>query len=681
MVRAGPGCHTRRIDAAQTHPSRDASRWAAATLAAVLVGVVFLLAWVTGGHRFPDSGDGSPAWLEPLVTMIAYGVAGALLIDRRPDLPFGWMLAGAAVLVVVQMLILPPSYEAVVHGDRSAAARWGLAVSAFGFAPIAAQGLINIRFPSGRPASRWGGLLEKVLVTTTALVLLAGMLSSSSLRDVAGGAPGVSHPLTAATAVGRVADGLLVLAPVVVLLGLVAGVGVVVRFARARGVARQQLKWRAVGVMAALASFPLAVTGRLPGGSNVVDALVFVLTLVVPVLRYRLWSIDTILRRSLAYGVITAALVIAFAAVSAAAAQVVSRQVAAPVAAVAVALCFVPLRDRSQRVVDRLFYGGRQDPYRTLRDLGQRLNAMSGREALGSFADAIATILRLPYVAIESADGSPVASHGVAAEPLVRRPLTYEGQVEGFLLVSPRRGEDDLDDRDRDLLSDIAGQLGMALHTRTLTDELLRSRQRLVTAREEERRRLRRELHDGLGPVLTAIGLTLDAARARIDTDPVAARHHVDGAKEAAGQALSDLRKVVHGLRPAALDDLGLVGALRSQADRLTAGSHLRCTIDAGDLPDLPAAVEVAAYRTAVEAITNVVRHSNGQHCRVRLSASARELVLDVGDDGTSAGPWLPGVGVTAMRERAAELGGRCHAGPGPDGGAVTAHFPLPEPS
>ncbi|GGM90404.1 sensor histidine kinase [Dactylosporangium sucinum] len=642
---------------------------------------MFLLAWVTGGHSFPDSGDASPAWLEPLVTMIAYGVAGALLIDRRPDLPFGWLLAVAAVLVVVQVLALPPSYEAVVHGDPSAAARWGLTVSAFGFAPIAAQGLINIRFPSGRPASRWGGLLEKVLITSTALVFLGGALSGSSLRDVAGNAPGVSHPLTAGTVVGRVADGMLVLAPVVVLLGLVAGVGVVVRFARAQGVARQQLKWRAVGVIAALALFPLAVTERLPAGSGVVDAVIFVLTLVVPVLRYRLWSIDTILRRSLAYGVITAALVVAFAAVSASAAQVVSRQVAAPVAAVAVALCFVPLRDRSQRVVDRLFYGGRQDPYGTLRNLGHRLNAVPGREALGSFAHAIATVLRLPYVAIESADGSSVASHGVAAEPLVRLPLTYEGQVEGYLVVSSRRGEDNLDDRDRDLVSDIAGQLGMALHTRTLTDELLRSRQRLVTAREEERRRLRRELHDGLGPVLTAIGLTLDAARVRIDTDPAAARQHVDDAKEAAGQAMADLRKVVHGLRPAALDDLGLVGALRAQADRLTAGSHLRFTIDAGNLPNLPAAVEVAAYRTAVEAITNVVRHSNGRHCHVRLSASAGELVLDVGDDGTSTGPWLPGVGVTAMRERAAELGGRCHAGPGPHGGTVTARFPLSEPS
>ncbi|MGI5240907.1 hypothetical protein [Dactylosporangium sp. CA-139066] len=147
---------------------------------AVLVGMLFLLGWVTGGHSFPDADDASPGWLEPLVTMVAYGVAGALLIDRRPDLPSGWMLAGAAVLVVVEMLVLPPSYEAVVHGDHGAAPRWGLTVSAFGFAPIAAQGLINIRFPSGRPASRWGSLLEKVLITSTALVILGGILRRSA---------------------------------------------------------------------------------------------------------------------------------------------------------------------------------------------------------------------------------------------------------------------------------------------------------------------------------------------------------------------------------------------------------------------------------------------------------------------------------------------------------------------
>jgi signal transduction histidine kinase len=673
-----PGCDTRRINAVSASQTRAGSRWAVATLAAVLVGVVFLASWAAGGRPMPDSGDGTPVWLEPLVSMIAYGVAGAILIDRRPDLPFGWLLAGAAVLVVVQALVLPPAYAAAISGDRSALVRWGLTTTTFAFAPIAAQGLINVRFPSGRPATSWGRLLEKIIIVTTALVFLGGLFGGTGPRDAAGHqAP--PNPLTGGTVVGRIADGLTVLAPVVVLLGLVAGLGVVIRFARADGVTRQQLKWRAVGVVVALALFPLAVTDRLPSITSSLDPVVFVLTLVVPVLLYRLWAIDTILRRSLVYGTVTAALILGFALLSAVGARIVSRQVAAPVAAVIVAVSFVPLRDRSQRMVDRLFYGGRRDPYRTLRDLGRRLNAVSGGEAIDSFTHVVATALRLPYVAVERPDGRPVAARGVPAGRVDRWPLTYEGQVEGFLLASARRGEDGFEDRDRELLADIAEQLALALHTRTLNDELLRSRQRLVTAREEERRRLRRELHDGLGPVLTAIGLTLDAARVQLDNDPAAGRHRLDEAKDATVHALADLRKVVHGLRPPALDDLGLAGALRSQADRLDGRSRLRITVDADDLPDLPAAVEVAAYRTAVEAMTNAVRHSNGQRCRVRLSVTGPELVLDVRDDGTADGPWLPGVGVMAMRERAAELGGHCHAGPGRDGGGVTAHFPLPE--
>ncbi|MFC0534246.1 sensor histidine kinase [Phytohabitans kaempferiae] len=679
MIASRPDRDTLRIDTTPEHPRRDGSRWAAATLTAVLVGVTFLTFWVITGRPLPNP-DSSPAlWLEPLVTMLAYGVAGALLVDRRPDLPFGWLLAGAALLIVVQVLVVPVAYDAALDGDRSPLVRWALTAGAFGFAPIAAQGLINIRFPSGRPATRWGAAGEKILIGSTGLVILGGIFGSSTLADLPTGVPGLSHPLTAGTPAGRIADAAVVFAPVVVLAGLMAGIGVVVRFFRAEGIARQQLKWRAAGVLVSLCLFPLAVTDRTPFFDTSLDAVVFVLTLVVPVLRYKLWSIDTILRRSLLYGAITAALVLAFAGLAALGALVVSRQIATPAAAAAVALCFVPLRTRTQRLVDHLFYGGRQDPYRTLRDLSHRLNAVPGGDALGSFGHAVATALRLPYVAVQRGDGTPLAAYGTPVEPLDRWPLAYDGQIEGFLVASARRGEDGFDDRDRALLSDIAGQLGIALHTRILTTELLLSRQRLVTAREEERRRLRRELHDGLGPVLTAIGLTLDAARARVDTDPDAASRHIADARQAAAQALADLRKVVHGLRPPALDDLGLAGALRSQADRLTAGAPLRVTIDADGLPQLPAAVEVAAYRTAVEAITNALRHSDGKHCRVRMTATPGTLTLQVTDNGTSTGPWLPGVGVTAMRERAAELGGTCHAAPGPGGGTVTAHFPLPE--
>jgi signal transduction histidine kinase len=286
-----------------------------------------------------------------------------------------------------------------------------------------------------------------------------------------------------------------------------------------------------------------------------------------------------------------------------------------------------------------------------------------------------------------------VAAAGDAGDAAVagrveRWPLTYQGTPVGHLAASPRRGEPAFDERDRRVLADLARQAGPAVRAEALTADLLDSRQRLVTAREEERRRLRRDLHDGLGPMLTGLGLNLDAARtalaaARRADGPAApdvarADELVARAKEASSQVITDLRTMVYDLRPPALDDLGLAGAVKVHAERLGTGTGLQVELHAGELPDLPAAVEVAAFRTAVEAIANAVRHGDARRCSVRLATSGAQLVLEVTDDGRSAGEWRPGVGLTAMRERAEELGGTLAAGPSAAGGLVAARFPLP---
>jgi signal transduction histidine kinase len=665
-----------RLIVTRTDTARSgAGHGAAATLVAVFVGTVFLTVWASSGRAMPTGHDQLPAWANPMSTMISYGVAGALLLDRRPDLPFGWLLSAVAVLVVIEVVVAFPAADAIAGGDRGSLATWALTPLTFGFLPVAVQGLINVRFPTGRPATRAGAWLERAIVAGTVLVVLGGLFGGT-MDGLVDGAPSLTHPLTGGTVAGRAGDVLVLLAPVVVLLGLVAGLGVVWRFLRSRGLERQQLKWRAAGVVLALAMFPLAVTEGL-GVLGVLDAPVFVLTLAIPVLRYRLWAIDTILRRSIAYAVVTTLLVMAYVVIAVTVARIASARVAAPVAAAVVALSFAPVVRWAQRLVDGLFYGDRSDPYRTLRELGRRLSAMPHRDVLESLVQSIATSLRLPYVAVERPDGTRLAEHGVPGPNTARWPLTYEQRHEGFLVASPRRGEDVFDDRDQALLRDVAEQVGVAVHAVGLTTELLVSRQRLVTAREEERRRLRRELHDGLGPVLTAVGLNLDAAQSGVDTDLAAARIHLGNAKEATTQALSDLRRLVHDLRPPALD-LGLAAALRVQLDRLTAGSALSATVAAPELPELPAAVEVAVFRIAVEAVTNAVRHSDAARCEVGLSATEGELILRVHDDGTSTQPWTPGVGMTAMWERAAELGGTLRAGPAETGGAtVVAAFPL----
>jgi signal transduction histidine kinase len=354
------------------------------------------------------------------------------------------------------------------------------------------------------------------------------------------------------------------------------------------------------------------------------------------------------------------------------------------VAAVAVAIAFAPLRARAHRLVDRLFYGQRSDPYATLHDLGRRLSATAPGEVLSGVVDVVSSTLRLPYVAIERAhDGSVLASTGVPGASVDRWPLTYEGRIDAHLVASPRRGEDAFDERDRQLLDDVARHAGAPVHAEALTADLLASRQHLVSTREEERRRLRRELHDGLGPVLTSIGLNIDAARTRLASGGDGADALLTDAKHATSQAIGDLRVVVHGLRPPALDDLGLLGALRTQTDRLasSAGLHVELDVDACAIASLPAAVEVVVYRTVIEAVTNTARHAGATTCTVRIRTTAtRVLRVEITDDGPSNGahPWTPGVGLTAMRERAEELGGSFRAGPTePCGARVVVDIPL----
>ena len=545
------------------------------------------------------------------------------------------------------------------------------------------KGLVNLRFPSGRLQTRRARLLEIAIIGGTVLGFLGGLFGSTNLTRDAGSTgastlpPGLKHPLTAGTTLGKIADRLMISIPVTVLLGLVAGVGVLVRWRRAQGVERQQLTWRAVGVMVGIAFFPLAVTGR-ADYLTLLDLPFFVVTLVLPVLRYRLWSIDTVIRRSVAYAGVLAALVGIYGVVVAAGSALASERIGAMVAAVAIAFAFAPLRDRALRLVDRLFYGDRTDPYRALSDLGRRLESVGPTDVVPTIVETVTQSLRLPYAAVERPDHTLMVAHGDAGTMVERWPLVFEGTSVGYLSASPRSGEDTFDRRDRDLLADVARHVGVAVHAAALTDDLLASRQRLVTARAEERRRLRRDLHDGLGPVLTAVGLNIDAARSQLDSAPAKADGLLAVARDATAQAIDDLRRVVYGLRPPALDDLGLLGALRAQIDRLPPTSALRVHLQVGRLPALPAAVEVAVYRSAVEGLHNAVRH----RCDVRLHVVGCDLLLEVSDDGKSVGPWIPGVGLTAMRERAEELGGTFASGPRtPVGGAITSRFPLVEES
>jgi signal transduction histidine kinase len=293
----------------------------------------------------------------------------------------------------------------------------------------------------------------------------------------------------------------------------------------------------------------------------------------------------------------------------------------------------------------------------------------------------LADALKLAGLEVRLANGEVVASQGQSDPGAVRTSLTYQGLTIGELAATARRGEN-LSPRDTRFLQDLAPQVAVALHALQLTLDLQRSRERLVFMQEEERRRIRRDLHDGLGPMLTAVAFHADAARNLIERDPGAAAELLKELRTEVSSSISEIRRLVYGLRPPALDEVGLVEALRRHAGRFAEArqnGNLAVEIDApGDVDDLPAAVEVAAYRIAVEAINNAARHARASRCRVRLSAG-ESLEVEVVDDGSG---WSDearvGVGLASMRERAEELGGTLAVSTARGGGSrVLASIPL----
>lgn len=258
--------------------------------------------------------------------------------------------------------------------------------------------------------------------------------------------------------------------------------------------------------------------------------------------------------------------------------------------------------------------------------------------------------------------------------PVVERlPLTAYGTPVGALRWSGGR----LRGSDRVLLTDVAHQLGGVVHAAALLDVVRTAQERQVLAREEERKRLRRDLHDGLGPALAALTLHVDAlrnqlGRADVDAGLLGLRSGIQG-------TVQDVRRIVEGLRPPALDELGLADAVGQLADRLTADTLLVVEVDVPPLLELPAAVEVAASRITQEALTNVVRHSGAHRACVRTATADGELLVDITDDGRGTPePREAGLGLRSMRERAEELGGRLevHGRPG-HGTRVCARLPV----
>jgi len=455
---------------------------------------------------------------------------------------------------------------------------------------------------------------------------------------------------------------------------------------------RSRLRWLGGGgILTGLVGLagwhlPELITGHhlLPWGALGLSGLPFVAGIGVALRRHRLFDIERLANRSVVYAAVVAVLVASYAAVVTllVAGLGMSNTVAAALAAAGAALALAPLRNAAQGAVNRLMYGDRYDPAGALDRLGARLRGvMLPGEVLPAVVETVAQSLRVPYVAIDLADGAggfrPAAGYGDPVGRVHSEPLLYQGDTVGRLRVSARERDDPLDPIDLDLIGSLAQQVGAAVQAVRLHEDLVRSRADVVVLREDERRRLRRDLHDGLGPALAAIGLKAGVAARGVPADS-AARGSLGEIAAEVRDCLADIRRLVEALRPPALDELGLVGAVRSRADTLAGELSIEVTGPAEPVP-LPAAVETAAFRIAMEAVTNTVRHSGGQRCTVSIAVDGRGVDVNVRDDGHGLDPArTAGVGLRSMRERAAEVGGSCTVGAAPDGGTlVHAWLPL----
>ncbi len=402
-----------------------------------------------------------------------------------------------------------------------------------------------------------------------------------------------------------------------------------------------------------------------------------------------------IIDRSTVYALLTVGILVLYAASAVVLRALLPDDVPYAIALLATgagALLALPLRDRLQRTVDQVMYGDRNDPYLAITRLGTQLEASVEPEAVpGVVVETVASALRLPYVAIELEDGAgrPAASIGrrpadLSPADILRLPLVHRGSTIGWLVLAPRSARERFDDADLRLLDGLARQAGPALEAARLTADLRRSRLRLITAREEERRRLRRDLHDGLGPTLAGTLMKMEAARATLGDRPGDAQHLLGELAAGTRRAIEEVRRVTYDLRPPALDELGLVGALREQAAAFAGGPaggpQIEIRVPA-TLPGLPAAVEVAAYRISLEALTNAMRHSGAHRAMLEIATHGDALLVEVADDGRGLEGASAGVGLRSMRERAEELGGSLLVETAQAGGThVRAILPMRDP-
>lgn len=691
--------------------SRSA-RWARIVhVASLVVLVLATAAALTGG-----SGDEGPDPFFGIVTIVVvggYSTLGRLIVTRAGN-PIGWIFlgigaAGAFGLPAEGYLLASyqTPYVASLPGTEAA----GLIASAApGIAALAIP-MLFLLFPTGAPPTRRWRWVAWLWLGGAALTLAWMVLRPGQVY----GEPGrirINNPIGLGF-LDQARFLFLDLATFCVLVAAAASiVALVVRYRRARGEERQQIRWLMLVGIAALVIFAaMALLGGLIDeeraaawvGDAMWAALVLVLAVGIPVatalaiFRYRLYDVDVVVSKTIVYAGLALFIGAAYVAIVVGVGALLggdgSSETLRIVATAAVALAFQPMRDRLQRLADRLVYGERATPYEVMAEFGQRMaGVLDADDTLSDMAEAAArgvggtaaeVTVSLPDGRERSATWPPATR---VDAPTVVVPVLHAGERIGAVAVVKPPNEP-LRPAERALLDDLAGHAGLALHNVRLTadletkagqlaaraDELRASRERLVTARDAQRRRLERELREGVGAELRDIRDEIEADARLVLEDRPAVEASLDAIGLRANAALDELRDVARGIFPSILADRGLPAALEALVRKMHGSASL--VVDPGIPERLDPAVEIAAYFCCVQALQNAERHALGSTVEIRLEPTDDGIRFEVRDDGPGFDPstTATGEGMQIMTDRVAALRGELHVESSPGHGTTVS--------
>ncbi len=663
-------------------PGRDGRRGAYRTAAVAVLGALAIAGSVAAAAV--DHGHGGQ-YSDEVATAVVIGIAaviGAVITLAGPANLLGWLvLGGAAISGVAEPLTEAGVHTIATNGAAPYLVTFGVTARTLG--ALVGYAAVPAYYPDGAlPGPRWHWL-KWTLLAAVAVNVAGGLVAPIETRL----GEQWHGPFTPDGSLGDNLQALDIFGTLLIAVaGLGALAGLVSRWRRGGPIVRQQLLLFACAAIVTVLFlvgtliWVIAVAGSGPPRWLFGFAAMPVpFAVAVATLNHGLYDLRRAANRTILLVLMTVSTVAVYVVVVlAAAALSPDRRDWWPpaIAAAVAALVLVPLRDRMQRLVRRVVYGRWHEPYEVLTGLAAQLAAAADVDKLLDAAVAeLARELDLRAISVRDLDGTVLA--GTPERATQSTPLLAYGVVVGELGYElPGR---QLAESEQRLVHDLARQLGATVHARALAHDLQHAREKLVVAREEERRRLRRDLHDGIGPALAGLTLKTETARTLLPEGADTAAAQLHELSDEIRATVVDVRRIVEGLRPPALDELGLEGACRQAVDRLTRAAGVTPDVQVtGDLNGLPAAVEVAAFRIVLEAVTNVIKHAAARQCCVSLTVGDGELGVEVTDDGTglldTAGT---GNGLATMRERAEELGGSLTVTATRRGVQVTARLPT----